>query len=155
MDDIVKWKLFNVWLDKETYPQAKLPERKHNTDAGFDLYSAKEYIIEPHKRVIVHTGVYLELSDGWEVQIRPRSGLAAKYGITVLNTPGTIDSSYRNEIMVILHNDSEEIYKVSIGDRIAQAVFKRVPLVYLKEIDTKPSEDTDRGINGFGSTGGK
>jgi hypothetical protein len=92
------------------------------------------------------------MADGWEAQIRPRSGLAAKKGITVLNTPGTIDAAYTGEIMVIVQNNGTEIFEINAGDRIAQMVFKRVPMVQLKPLREKPSNES-RGENGFGSSG--
>lgn len=146
---------FGVWVDNETYPDAKLPERKHDHDAGYDLSSAESYEIKPGEKQIVHTGLYFQIPLGWEIQIRPRSGLSAKKGVTVLNTPGTIDCLYRAEVMVILQNHGSETFKIEPKDRIAQAVFKQVPMVNVVELKEKPSENTDRGVGGFGSTGVK
>lgn len=145
---------FGVWLDKENYPEATLPKKANDSDAGFDITSAGLYCIKPNERALIHTGVYLEMSEGWECQVRPRSGLALKKGITVLNTPGTVDCSYRGEVCVILQNHSQEDFDVNFGDRIAQIVFQRVPMVRLFELSEKPTL-TSRGEGGFGSTGVK
>jgi len=152
---------FGVWLNKEEYPEAKIPYKAHQTDAGFDLFAVFKkddpqgsLVIGPLHREIIHTGVHINLLDGWEAQIRPRSGLAAKKGITVLNTPGTIDSSYSGEIMVILQNNSQDVFTVNPGDKIAQMVIKRVPSVGLYGLNEKPTNE-DRGDSGFGSTGEK
>ena len=141
------------WLDTDKYPSAKAPSRAHETDAGWDVCSAEEYFLEPTERLMIHTGVYLEMNAGWECQVRPRSGLALKKGITVLNSPGTIDADYRGEVCVILLNTGEESLEIMAGDRIAQLVFQRVPYVTLQPLTEKPSE-TIRGDAGFGSTGG-
>jgi dUTP pyrophosphatase len=107
--------------------------------------------ISPLSRVLVKTGLYLEMNPGIECQIRPRSGLALKKGITVLNTPGTIDADYRGEIGVILVNLSNETFVVVDGERIAQLVFCKVEHIELKEVDVL--SDSKRGEGGFGSTG--
>lgn len=144
--------IFSYWLNREEYPYAKSPERKHETDAGWDVKAADAHDIEPGERVIVHTGIHFKLKPGWEVQVRPRSGLAANHGLTVLNTPGTIDASYTGELMVIIYNSSKEKYCINIGDRIAQIVFHRVEDVYLEQVNYRPT-DTIRGNKGLGSTG--
>jgi len=142
-----------IWLNKENYPESKMPTRKHENDAGFDLYSVEDGYIRPHESLLVHTGVHLNLKSGWEAQIRPRSGLALKNSVTVLNSPGTIDSDYLGEIMVILNNTSKkDIFYFNKGDRIAQMVIKRVPVRELVEISEKPTNDS-RNESGFGSTG--
>jgi dUTP pyrophosphatase len=143
---------FGVWLDTNKYPEAKIPVKANETDAGFDIHSAEAYYLEPTERALINTGVYLELQPGWECQVRPRSGLALKKGITVLNAPGTIDADYRGEVCVILLNTSEEGFEINVGDRIAQLVFSRVPQVKLTILSEKP-ELTKRGEAGFGSTG--
>lgn len=130
-----------------------LPQYATAGSAGMDLYSNIEnsITIQPGTRVIVPTGVYIILPTGYEAQIRSRSGLAAKYGISVLNSPGTIDSDYRGEIAVILYNSSDQEYTVSPGDRIAQMVVARYETVEWEEV-TKLNT-SERGEGGFGSTG--
>lgn len=155
--DFVQYTEFGYWLNKEEYPNAKVPTRSFKYDAGFDLSLAlregNTYIeIPKFGRCIGTTGVHMQLQPGWEAQIRPRSGNAAKMGLTVLNSPGTIDSSYIGEIMVILYNASTEPIILNEGDRIAQMVIKKVPLIELRELQNKPTND-DRGSGGFGSTG--
>lgn len=121
--------------------------------AGMDLraFLKKPVIMEPMQRVLVPTGLYMELPAGYEAQIRPRSGLALKHGITVLNTPGTIDADYRGEIGIILINLSGEDFVVNNGDRICQLVIARVETVQWNE--TVTLETSERGSGGFGHTG--
>ena len=107
--------------------------------------------VSPGERTLVPTGLYLEIPAGLECQVRPRSGLALKKGITVLNTPGTIDSDYRGEVGVILINLSTEIFTIEPNDRIAQLVF--CPVIQVTFIETDALESSDRGAGGFGSTG--
>jgi len=137
-------------LNKSSNP---LPEYATEGSAGMDIRHNIEYdfTIMPGMRLTVPTGLYFEIPNGYEAQIRPRSGLAAKYGITVLNSPGTIDSDYRGEIKVILRNTGTEPVKFAAGERIAQDVFAPVLRVETEEIEVLT--DTDRGIGGFGSTG--
>ena len=130
---------------------AKLPERKHEDDAGYDIYANEDVTLNPGEVTIVSTGVHIEPSFGWYVQIVPRSGLAAKHGITVLNTPGTIDSNYRDEIKVIMINHGPQSYPIFKGDRIAQMIFTPSYKAYLAEVDELG--DSDRGLGGLGSTG--
>ena len=138
-----------------------LPEYSTEYSAGMDLRANlkdekgnDEVIsIAPGKRVLIPTGLYLSIPYGYEGQIRPRSGLALKYGITVLNTPGTIDADYRGEIKVCLINLSNDTFDVHHGDRIAQIVFAKVDQVQFIEVDKL--DDTERGIGGFGHTGVK
>ena len=123
--------------------------------AGMDLKANinEPITLEPLQRAMVPTGLYIALPEGTEAQIRPRSGLAAKHGITVLNTPGTIDADYRGEIKVILVNLSNEPFTINPGERIAQMVvarYEKVEWDIVDELDT-----TDRGTGGFGSTGTK
>ncbi len=127
-----------------------IPKYQTKGSAGFDLESQAEVIIEPNKRCVIYTGLFMELPKGYELQIRPRSGLALKKGITVLNSPGTIDSDYINEIGVILINHSDEAFHISKGDRIAQGVLAPVIQAEFEEVDdiSKTSRD-----GGFGSTG--
>ncbi|MBA1333915.1 MAG: Deoxyuridine 5'-triphosphate nucleotidohydrolase [Firmicutes bacterium] len=130
-----------------------LPEYKSKGASGMDLPAAVEapVTIKPGEYSIIPTGIYLEIPEGYEGQVRPRSGLAAKYGVTILNTPGTIDSDYRGEIMVILINLGKESYVVERGDRIAQLVISKHESVSF--IPVFSLEATDRGEGGFGHTG--
>lgn len=132
-----------------------LPQYATAFSAGMDLRANIEQsvLLTPMERVIIPTGIYIALPEGFEAQIRPRSGLAAKFGITVLNTPGTIDADYRGEIKVILINLSKDTFEIKCGERIAQMVIAR----YEKAnwIQTNSLDDTIRGKNGFGSTGTK
>ena len=141
---------------KKLNPDAELPTRGSNEAAGWDLYAClnqDKIIIGPHTTEKIGTGLAMAIEKGWEGQIRPRSGLATKKGLRPANTPGTIDSDYRGEIIVALHSDSNEEQVVSNGERIAQICFKKVPTVLWKVVDTL--DDTDRGTGGFGSTGEK
>ena len=128
-----------------------LPCRQTEGSAGFDLCAAEETVIPAHAYASVGTGIALELPGKMEAQVRPRSGLAAKHGIGILNSPGTIDSDYRGEIRVILFNTSGTSYRVSRGDRIAQLVFSVLTDVELVEADAL--SETRRGSGGFGHTG--
>ena len=130
---------------------AKLPEQAHAGDAGMDLFSVEEKIIQPGEVTLIHTGIKIELPEMTEAQIRPRSGLALKNAITVLNTPGTIDEGYRGEIGVILINHGKESFKVEVQMKIAQMVIKPVLKVNILEVDEL--SDTERAEGGFGSTG--
>ena len=133
------------------------PEYATSGSSGFDLRANLpiSMTIESGKRAIIPTGIYFEIPDNYEVQIRPRSGLAAKNGVTVLNTPGTIDADYRGEIKIILINLGEEPFIVNHGDRIAQAVFASVLSKTYVNLESliNISTDTERGTGGFGSTG--
>lgn len=121
--------------------------------SGMDLRAAEAAVIKAGKRGIVGTGLYIELPEGYEAQVRPRSGLAFKHGVTVLNAPGTIDSDYRGEIRVILMNLGEEDFAIEPGDRIAQMVFAPVTKA---ELETAAElGETARAEGGFGSTGRK
>lgn len=130
-----------------------MPKRQTQFASGCDLASAhrEEIVIPPNERRIIETGIALAIPANLEGQVRTRSGLAAKNGIMVLNSPGTIDADYRGEIKVILMNLGNEPFSVTFGMRIAQIVFSPVSYVDLKEMDTL--SDTDRGASGFGSTG--
>lgn len=136
---------------KKLNEEAILPNYAHKGDAGLDIYSVEECEINPGDRALIKTGIAIELPENTEAQIRPRSGLALKNGITLLNTPGTIDEGYRGEIGVIVINLGKEAFKVTKGMKIAQMVIKPILTVEIKEI--KELSDTDRGIGGFGSTG--
>ncbi|MDQ0494327.1 MULTISPECIES: dUTP diphosphatase [Paenibacillus] len=131
----------------------ELPRKMSELASGFDLYAAvqEELVLEPGKRCLVPTGFAIAMPAGLEAQIRPRSGLALKHGITCLNTPGTIDADYRGEIKVLLINLGEESFTITRNERIAQMVFQAVPEVELKQVDQL--SETVRGAGGFGHTG--
>ena len=131
---------------------ARQPKKAYESDAGYDLCSCEFYKIEPNQWQLVRTGLQFDIPNGWEIQIRPRSGLAAKKGITVLNSHGTIDCEYTGEIMIIIMNHGEFPFEIGPGDRIAQAVFAPVYPTLVVEINEEPINKT-RGSNGFGSTG--
>ena len=130
-----------------------LPAYATELSAGMDLRADLEspVVLEPLERVLVPTGLFIALPAGFEAQVRPRSGLAAKYGITVLNTPGTIDADYRGEIKVILVNLSHTPFQIVPGERIAQMVIARHERVEWEEAESL--DETVRGTGGFGSTG--
>ena len=137
-------------VNKSAYP---LPEYATALSAGLDLKAniTEPVTMKPLERVLVPTGLFIALPEGTEAQVRPRSGLAAKHGITVLNSPGTIDADYRGEIKVILVNLSNEPFVINPGERIAQMVvarFERAQWLEVQELDS-----TERGEGGFGSTG--
>ena len=130
---------------------AQIPEYQTQEAAGFDLHSVEDIIIKPNERKLIGSGLAFDIPKGYEIQIRPRSGLAYKHGITVLNSPGTIDSDYRGEIKVLLINHSNEDFEIKVGERIAQAVIQEVIQTTFQEIEEL--SQTDRGAGGFGSTG--
>ena len=132
-----------------------LPKYETDASAGMDLRASLDGpgTILPMERTLIPTGLYIELPIGYEAQVRPRSGLAIKHGITVLNTPGTIDADYRGEIKVILVNLSNEPYKVNDGDRIAQMIISKHVQAHL--IQVEKLNETTRGEGGFGHTGHK
>ena len=146
-----KRKNMNVKIvNKSAYPTPAYATEK---SAGMDLKANIEESITlgPLERALVPTGLFIALPDGTEAQVRPRSGLAAKYGISVLNAPGTIDADYRGEVKVILVNLSNEPFVVNPGERIAQMVVAKYEKVEWEEVETL--DETERGIGGFGSTG--
>ena len=130
-----------------------IPLPRYETDgaAGVDLAAAEDGALAPQERKLVPTGLFMEIPDGYEGQVRPRSGLAIKHGITMLNNPGTVDSDYRGEVCVILYNSSSEPFEYKKGDRIAQMVF--APVTKAEIIKTEVLSTTARGKSGFGSTG--
>lgn len=130
---------------------ARAPMRAHEDDAGFDLYSCEDYLLKSHTYGAVATGICIELPKGTEGQVRPRSGLAAKHGITVLNAPGTIDAGYRGELKCILINHGEEDFQITKGMRIAQLMVK--PIFETEFVEASSLDETDRGTGGFGSSG--
>ncbi|MGQ4649895.1 dUTP diphosphatase [Lyngbya aestuarii] len=130
---------------------ASLPKYEHEDDSGLDLFAIEEREIPPGEAMLIGTGISVELPQGTEAQIRPRSGLALKHSITVLNTPGTVDAGYRGEIGVILINHSKHSFKVLKGMKIAQMVVAPVIRAEIEEVDSL--SETLRGEGGFGSTG--
>jgi len=125
--------------------------------SGFDLRASENGSIEPNEFKVVSTGLFFDLPENFEIQIRARSGLAAKKGVTVLNSPGTIDSDYTGEIKVILINHGKNTFDIAVGDRIAQAVISTVTAMNIIRLNkvSKIDKDTERGTGGFGSTGVK
>jgi dUTP pyrophosphatase len=131
---------------------AREPSRAHDGDAGFDLYAVESATIAPGERASVGTGIALAIPDGWAGLVLPRSGLAARHGITLPNAPGLIDAGYRGEVRVLLLNtDPLETFEVSAGDRVAQLVLVRHESPELIEVASL--EETVRGVGGFGSSG--
>lgn len=129
-----------------------LPERAHPGDAGFDLRSTVDLVLAPGERALVPTGVAVAIPLGYAGLVQPRSGLAARHGIGIVNAPGLIDSGYRGEIKVIAINlDRSQPFEVHRGDKIAQIVFYPVPETKLREVDELP--ESERGAGGFGSSG--
>ncbi len=128
-----------------------LPDYASDGAAGMDICSAESVVLRAGKRLAVATGFAFAIPHGFEVQVRPRSGLALKHGITCLNTPGTIDSDYRGEVKVILANLGEDDFQISKGDRIAQIVV--APVQHAAMVEVEELGDTARGAGGFGSTG--
>ena len=139
-------------VNKSHHP---LPEYATTGSSGMDIraFLTTPITMSPMERVLIPTGLFLALPENWEAQIRPRSGLAIKQGLTCLNTPGTIDADYRGELKVILINLSNEAQLISDGDSIAQMVFQKVEKVTLEKVETL--EATERGAGGFGHTGKK
>lgn len=137
-------------INKSKHP---LPEYKTVLSAGVDLTAnlEEEVVLKPLERKLIPTGLFIELPAGYEAQVRPRSGLALKNGLTVLNTPGTIDADYRGEIRVILINLSAEDFSIRDGERIAQMVIAKHETAVWEQVDEL--EDSERGAGGFGSTG--
>ena len=131
--------------------QSKLPAYAHVGDAGLDVCSVEKKTILPHKSALVRTGMILELPANTEAQIRPRSGLALRHQVTVLNSPGTIDSGYRGEVGVLLVNHGSKPFVVEIGSRIAQLVI--APVVSVSVVEVARVSRTRRGAKGYGSTG--
>ena len=140
-------------LIKKLDPSVKLPKYKTNGASGMDLvaFIKKSLIVKPKASSLIPTGLSVAFSDKYEIQIRPRSGLAAKNNISVLNTPGTIDSDYRGEIKIIIYNHGDKDFIINNGDRVAQMILTPVIKMELKEVSDLP--ETTRGERGFGSTG--
>ncbi len=134
-------------LDKEI----PLPRYAHDGDAGMDLCSATDVVLAPGERALVPTGFAMALPRGYAAFVQPRSGLAVKYGISIVNTPGLIDCHYRGEVQIILINHGREPFEIRRGDRIAQMVIQKVEQAIVREVEDL--DDTARGAGGFGSTG--
>ena len=133
--------------------EMNIPAYAHEGDAGMDVRAniKEPIVLRSLERAIIPIGIRVKIPVGYEIQVRPRSGLAAKHGITVCNSPGTIDFGYTNTIGVILINLSNEPFTINPGDRIAQIVLNKFETIEWEEVDTL--DDTERGLNGFGSTG--
>lgn len=129
-----------------------MPKYAHNGDAGFDLRSRVDLVLQPGERALVPTGIFLSIPEGYAGFVQPRSGLALKHGISIVNTPGLIDSNYRGEIGVILINlDQSQPFAINKGERIAQLVIQKIENVNFRLVDEL--DTTERGSGGFGSTG--
>ena len=138
---------------KKIHPDAIIPKYAHKGDSGMDVYSVEEFELKTLERKLVKTGLSFEIPIGYEIQTRPKSGLAIKYGITIVNAPGTIDSCYRGELGIILMNTDKETYLIKKGEKIAQIVLQKVE--EMEFIETENLDSTSRGDKGFGSTGQK
>lgn len=136
---------------KKLHPDAIIPKQAHPGDAGFDLHALQDATLYPESRLLVKTGLAMQLPVGYEGQVRSRSGAALKNGCFVLNSPGTIDCSYTGEVGVILHNTSDLIVPIKAGDRVAQLVINKLPEVRIEVVDEL--DGSSRGNGGFGSTG--
>jgi dUTP pyrophosphatase len=133
-------------------PDARLPRRAYDHDAAFDLYAATDVVVPPLGRALVGTGIALGLTPGLAALTLPRSGLATRHGISLVNAPGLIDPGYRGEVrLVLLNTDARQPFTVRVGDRVAQLLFVELPAVALAEAETL--DDTVRGAQGFGSSG--
>ncbi len=130
---------------------AVLPKYANCGDAGMDLFSTEYYKLNPGERCLVSTGLKFEVPFGYELQIRPRSGLALKKGVSLVNTPGTLDSGYRGELGLIVINHGQEILEISSGDKIAQAVLNKIEIADIEEVNKL--NESQRGEQGFGSSG--
>ena len=137
-------------LDKEL----PLPQYAKPGDAGLDVYARIDCTLAPGARALVPTGIAIALPEGYVCLAHPRSGLAVKYGVSIVNTPGTIDSGYRGEIQInLINHDLQNAFEIKRGDRIAQLVFQKFEHAQFEEVETLP--ESERGTGGFGSTGGK
>lgn len=129
-----------------------LPRYAHNGDAGCDLYSRVDIEVKPGDRALIPTGIAISVPDGYAGFVQPRSGLALKHGISIVNSPGTIDSKFRGEVGVILINlDPREVFRVNRGDKVAQLVVQKVENATFRLVEEL--DETERGVGGFGSTG--
>jgi dUTP pyrophosphatase len=134
-------------------PDLPLPSYAHPGDAGADLVTAVDVTLQPGERALVPTGIAMAVPEGYVALVHPRSGLAARHGLSIVNTPGTIDAGYRGEVSVLLVNhDLTEPVRLRRGDRVAQLVFQRVEQAAFAEVEVLP--ESARGVGGYGSTGG-
>jgi len=138
---------------KKIKENAIIPKYVHQGDAGVDIYSTEDYVLKPGERVLVSTGIKIAVPKGYEAQIRPKSGLALNNGISIVNTPGTIDAGYRGEVGIIAINLGKESFKIEKGKKIAQMVINKVEEAEFEEVEEL--DNTTRGEGGFGSTGHK
>ncbi len=137
---------------QKLHADVKMPAYAHEGDAGLDLYSTINHTLQPGERVLIPTGLKMAIPHGYEGQVRPKSGLALKHGLTVLNTPGTVDAPYRGEVGVILINlDPKTPYEIKKGEKVAQMVFAKVK--HAEFLETAGLTATTRGEGGYGSTG--
>jgi dUTP pyrophosphatase len=151
INDIAKTKIVKIELSHEN---AVFPKYAYPSDSGFDLHATEEVIIGPFGRALVPTGLKVSFEEGYEIQVRPKSGLAIKQGLTVLNTPGTVDQGYTGEIQVIVFNTNNHSVMISKGMKVGQAVL--CPVIngeYVRFEKVDQLDEKDRGDNGFGSTG--
>lgn len=133
-------------------PDAVVPARAYDGDAGLDLTSCERVVLEPGERAVVHTGLAVAIPEGYAGFVQPRSGLAARNGLTIVNTPGLVDSGYRGEVLVVLLNtDREQAFVVEPGMRIAQLVVMPIPTLEPVEVEELP--ESERGARGYGSSG--
>ena len=145
-----KFKVLIQRLDKEL----PLPQYAKPGDAGLDVYARIDCTLAPGQRALVPTGIAIALPEGYVCLAHPRSGLAVKFGVSIVNTPGTIDSGYRGEIQInLINHDLQNAFEIKRGDRIAQLVFQKFEHAQFEEVDALP--ESERGTGGFGSTGGK
>ena len=138
---------------KKLNPDAVSPKYNYESDSGFDLHSTEEVVVEGLGRALIPTGLSFDVKDGYEIQVRSKSGLAINQGLMCLNSPGTVDSGYMGEIKVIIFNTNKEPFTIKKGMKVAQAVF--CPVVngrWIEPVEKKDLTDKDRGSNGFGST---
>lgn len=136
---------------KKLNEEAIIPQYQSRGAAGFDFHALNALSLKPGERGIIQTGLAVALEIGYELQVRPRSGLAFKHGISIVNSPGTVDSDYRGEVKIVLINHGSKLFEVAKGDRVAQGVIKEVVQARIVEVDELDS--TQRGEAGFGSTG--
>jgi dUTP pyrophosphatase len=136
---------------KLIHPKARIPVYNHEGDSGADVYAIQDVLLNPGMTAEIKTGIILDIPPGYEIQVRSRSGLALKTGVIVLNSPGTVDSSYKGELVVILNNTARYSHNIQEGDRIAQIVLQEVKQA--RFVPTAQLSDSTRKTNGFGSTG--
>ena len=136
---------------KKIHPDATIPKYAHKGDSGMDVFAIQNIVLNSRERALLQTGLQFEIPKGYEIQVRPKSGLAIKDGITCLNSPATIDSNYRGELGIILINHSSKPFAIEKGKKIAQIVLSKVEIAKIKVVDK--INETSRGGGGFGSTG--